>query len=152
VLEFSEILVPTDFSAGSREAFARARSWLSGESPAVILLHVIDSAVVDLVSGFGFGTREEVAARMRSEAERQLEAMAAEAPGTEVVRLVVEGTPFYEIARHAEEFAVDAVVIAKAGRADPREALFFGSTAEKVIRACKQPVLVLTVEEPAVAL
>ena len=144
MLELSEILVPIDFSPASRETFRQARSWLSGDSRAAILIHVIDPAVVELNSASGLGTKDEITARMRAAAGRQLAEIAGEAEGIEVVTLVVEGTPFYEIARHAEEFAVDAVVLAKAGRSDAREALFFGSTAEKVIRACRQPVIVVT--------
>ena len=74
----------------------------------------------------------------------EMAAMADSAASVEIVRMVTEGTPFYEIARHADELAVDAVVIAKTGQRDAREGLFFGSTAEKVVRACREPVIVLT--------
>ena len=77
-------------------------------------------------------------------AEDEMAAMADSAASVEIVRMVTEGTPFYEIARHADELAVDAVVIAKTGQRDAREGLFFGSTAEKVVRACREPVIVLT--------
>ena len=147
MLELSEILVPVDFSAASRETFARAQSFVGGEGASIILLHVIDPALVDAASSSGLGTRTEVAARLRERADRELAQMAESAGGIEVVPVVAEGTPFYEIARHAAEFAVDAVLIAKTGRRDAREDLFFGSTAEKVVRACRQPVIVLTSAE-----
>jgi nucleotide-binding universal stress UspA family protein len=144
MFELNEVLVPVDFSEASRDAFARAQSLVSGDGAAIILLHVLDPALVDAASASGLGTRTEVAAKLRERAERELAQMTVSASGIEVVPVVAEGTPFYEIARHAAEFAVDAVIIARTGRRDSREDLFFGSTAEKVVRACRQPVIVLT--------
>ncbi len=144
MLELNEILVPVDFSAASRATFREAQALVDGESPVVILLHVIDPSLVAAVSATDGRPAAEVAAILRGRAERELAAMAAEPGRVEIVQVVVEGVPFYEIARHAEEFAVDAVVIARTGASDVREGLFFGSTAEKVVRACRQPVLVLT--------
>lgn len=144
MLELNEVLVPTDFSPASRETFAQARAFVTGANPAVILVHVIDPVLVDAASAAGFGTAAEVSAKLRERAERELAKMAESADGIEVVQVVAEGVPFYEIARHAEEFAVDAVIIAKTGTGDAREDLFFGSTAEKVVRACRPPVIVLT--------
>ncbi len=90
------------------------------------------------------GSPASIIRKLRAKADREMAEMASLAVGVEVTPVVSEGIPFYEIARHAEEFAVDAVVIGKSGTRDLREALFFGSTAEKVVRACRQTVIVLT--------
>ena len=144
MFELNEVLVPVDFSIASRETFARALAMVDGESPAVILLHVIDPVLVEAISSVTGGPAAAVVGRMRARAEDEMAAMADSAASVEIVRMVTEGTPFYEIARHADELAVDAVVIAKTGQRDAREGLFFGSTAEKVVRACREPVIVLT--------
>jgi|CXWK01.1.fsa_nt_gi nucleotide-binding universal stress UspA family protein len=144
MFELNEVLVPVDFSIASRETFARALAMVDGESPAVILLHVIDPVLVEAISSVTGEPAAAVAGRLRARAEDEMAAMADSAASVEIVRMVTEGTPFYEIARHADELAVDAVVIAKTGQRDAREGLFFGSTAEKVVRACREPVIVLT--------
>ena len=50
MFELNEVLVPVDFSIASRETFARALAMVDGESPAVILLHVIDPVLVEAIS------------------------------------------------------------------------------------------------------
>jgi nucleotide-binding universal stress UspA family protein len=132
VLELNEVLVPVDLSAASRATFDRAQTLVTGENPVIILLYVIDPSLVNALSNAGLGSPAEVAR------------MAESAGALEVTQVVSEGIPFYEISRHADEFAVDAVVIGKTGSRDVREALFFGSTAEKVVRVCRQPVIVLS--------
>lgn len=144
MFELNEVLVPVDFSIASRETFARALAMVDGESPAVILLHVIDPVLVEAISSVTGEPAAAVVGRLRARAEDEMAAMADSAASVEIVRMVTEGTPFYEIARHADELAVDAVVIAKTGQRDARDGLFFGSTAEKVVRACREPVIVLT--------
>ena len=61
----------------------------------------------------------------------------------EIDTIVCEGTPFVEILRIAEDFAVDAIVIGKVGTRGTAEKLLFGSTAEKVVRGSRLPVVML---------
>ena len=63
--------------------------------------------------------------------------------GAEVETLVAVGIPFQEIAVIARELAVDLVVLGGHGRSGrgPIEEVFFGSTAEKVVRLLPCPVL-----------
>jgi nucleotide-binding universal stress UspA family protein len=144
MFELNEILVPVDFSDASAAVFARARALVNGEKPVIILLRVVDPSFAELAQTNGLGTREEVLRRMRTRAELELNEMAAAAgPSVEISTVLSEGVPFYEIVQRAEEFDVDAVVIGKKGARDVNEALFFGSTAERVVRACKRPVIVL---------
>jgi nucleotide-binding universal stress UspA family protein len=57
--------------------------------------------------------------------------------------MVVVGLPFQEIAVVARDLAVDLVVMGGYGRSGrgPIEKVFFGSTAEKVVRLLPCPVL-----------
>ena len=47
---FNTILVPVDFSVISKCAFQQAIELLSGDSPVIILLHVIDSSLVEFAA------------------------------------------------------------------------------------------------------
>jgi nucleotide-binding universal stress UspA family protein len=62
--------------------------------------------------------------------------------------LISEGLPFLEILRKADDFAVDAIVLGKIGTRGPVEKLLFGSTAEKVLRGSRRPVIVLPTTSP----
>ena len=57
-------------------------------------------------------------------------------------RLVLEGAPFVEIAKTARVEKVDLVIMGSyGGRSGSVEKIFFGSTAEKVVRTAGCPVL-----------
>ena len=73
--------------------------------------------------------------------------------GLDVESMVAVGLPFQEIAVVARDLAVDMVVMGGYGRSGrgPIEKVFFGSTAEKVVRLLPCPVLCVppdTVSEP----
>jgi nucleotide-binding universal stress UspA family protein len=141
---FNSLLVPTDFSDASRDAFQWAIGAVDGKDSVIIVLHVLDEALIELIGGHGFGEHDEVTRRMRKNAEERLDdykTMGNE--GVEIDAIVSEGLPFLEIINKAEDFAVDAIVMGKVGRRGPIEKLLFGSTAEKVLRASRCPVIAL---------
>ena len=62
--------------------------------------------------------------------------------GVTVTRVVLEGGPFVEIAKTARMEKVDLVVMGSyGGRSGNVDKIFFGSTAEKVVRTAGCPVL-----------
>jgi len=62
--------------------------------------------------------------------------------GVTVTRIVLEGGPFVEIAKTARMEKVDLVVMGSyGGRSGNVDKIFFGSTAEKVVRTAGCPVL-----------
>ena len=141
---FNTLLAPTDFSEASQNSFRWALQSIDGDDSVVIVLHVIDRTLVEWIASNGFGSQEDVAARLRSRAEEQLTAYKeAASVGIEVDTMVVEGLPFLEIIRKADDFAVDANVMGKVGSQGGFEKLLFGSTAEKVLRGSQRPVIVL---------
>jgi glycine betaine transporter len=143
-IDFNTVLVPVDFSENSRAAFAQAIGLVSGENPVVILLHVIDSSLPEFAESHDLGSRKDIAQRMRERAGTQLQQYVDSCPEEiEVDSIVSEGRPFLEILQKADDFAVDAIVMSKIGRRGKVEELLFGSTAEKVLRGCTKPVLVL---------
>lgn len=144
MLELNEILVPVDFSPEAQAVFRRSLSMLNGDQPSVILLHVIDPALADLLEAQGLGERSATLQSLHSRAEAMLERLRGLAPaGVDVVTIVSEGVPFYEIVSKADDFAVDAVVMARTGSSNPAEALLFGSTTDRVVRACRRTVIVV---------
>jgi len=150
--EFNSLLVPIDFSSASEAILGRAMALASGEKPVLILLHVIDQSLVEFAASHGWGSAEEVTAAMRQRAQQELEGYRQRAvDGMEIDVIISEGVPFLEILRKAEDFAVDAIVIGKIGARGAIEKLLFGSTAEKVLRGSRRPVVVLPIAEQSSA-
>jgi nucleotide-binding universal stress UspA family protein len=144
---FPKILVPVDFSPCSEEAFRVALSLARVFRSEVLLLHVVDTKSLETLNSLGLARLSEEAgqkkrlrhqARLNARRLLQLE----EAKGLEIRRLLAEGTPFVEIARTARTEKANLVVLGSYGGQTGRvEKIFFGSTAEKVVRTAGCPVL-----------
>ncbi len=143
-IPFNSLLVPTDFSENAWAAFEHARRLINEEDSEIIVMHAIDPAIVDQVVELGIGEHGEMLASMRTSAlKRMRQYSEASDSQANVDTLVCEGEPCFEIIRKAEDFAVDAIVMSKHGQRAETQTLLFGSTAEKVIRGSKKPVIVL---------
>jgi nucleotide-binding universal stress UspA family protein len=141
---FNSLLVPTDFSENSWSAFQHARLLVDGDESEIIVVHVIDSAFIDQVAKLGMGDHDELLGMMRDKAKAKLQSYADNSDDkTNIDTLVCEGVPFLEIIKKADDFAVDAIVMSKLGERSQADTLLFGSTAEKVTRGSKKPVIVL---------
>ena len=144
---FSKILVPVDFSACSEEAFRVACALARVFSSEVILLHVVDTKSLDALNRLGLARPSEEREQKkrlnhhaRATVRRLLSSDAAK--GLPIRRAVVAGAPFVEIARLARSEKVRLVVMGThGGQAGSVEKIFFGSTAEKVVRTAGCPVL-----------
>ncbi|GIW94534.1 MAG: universal stress protein [Pirellulaceae bacterium] len=145
-MEWSSILVPVDLSPISEEVVRQAVALATGEQPVVILLHVIDTSLIEFAASHQFGSREEIVERMKQRAYAELKRLQELGAGrVEVDILVCEGTPFVQIVQKAQDFLCDAIVMGKVGGRGLLEKLLFGSTAEKVLRASPCPVVVLPI-------
>ncbi len=143
-MEFNSLLVPHDFSEAAQRVFQWARNLVDGEEPSIILMHVIDEELVAMLESNQFGTRTEIIDKLRLQADLKLDKCLSEDFGKiDVKRIVSVGIPFLEITRKAKDFAVDAVVMGRAGAGQQVGHLLFGSTAEHVLRGCTRPVIVL---------
>lgn len=144
---FSKILVPVDFSACSEEAFRVALSLARVFQAEVLLLHVVDSKGLTTLNMLGLARPSEEAGqkkRLRHQARLNTRRLLSfeEAKGLQIRRLLVEGVPFVEIARTARTEKVGLVVMGSyGGQVGNVEKIFFGSTAEKVVRTAGCPVL-----------
>jgi glycine betaine transporter len=147
MFELNTLLVPVDFSPVSHGVFDQAVELARGDDAAIILLHVVDPSLVDLIVAMEMESREAVLRAMRERAERELATYKTRAPERiEVQSIVSEGVPFLEILRKAEDFQVDAILMGKFGTRGRIEKLLFGTTAERVIRAATRAVIVIPIE------
>lgn len=144
-MDLSSILVATDFSDCSGAAFQMAKNLARRFGAKVILLHVIQQS---LLVSLAEHLKQEMASLVpgfREQAQQQLDAFLHRwgNDGLEVESMVAVGIPFQEIAVIARDLAVDLVVMGGYGRSGkgPIEEVFFGSTAEKVVRLLPCPVL-----------
>jgi nucleotide-binding universal stress UspA family protein len=133
---FRHILVTTDFSDGTTDALAYAFSMAQKNESRITLLHVIHDIAADvsgkyrdpLVKGIG----------------KQLEELVpAEAWNTcKVATRVETGMPYQVILRILEKEKIDLLVMNIHGKGMLERALL-GSTAERVVRAAKCPVMLI---------
>lgn len=150
-IAFNSLLVPVDFSNASIEAIQQAvllTSRSNADGPGVIALHVIDEGLIELMTENGLEERESLVARLRERAGERLGALTSSMKAEVQVDCVVSvGKPFLEIIQKSEDFDVDAIVMGKVAASDSFEKLLFGSTAERVLRGSKRPVIVLPKSE-----
>jgi nucleotide-binding universal stress UspA family protein len=138
------LLVSVDFSDCCRRAFRSALDLMSGRNAEFIVLHVIDERFVKECIRLGLSIEEDIKKKLFIDAKAKLKDLVAEElPGNTAKLIVCEGVPYLEINRKAEEFKADIIVIGSCGMAGNPENIFFGGTAEKVMRFTKRPVFCL---------
>ena len=151
---FKKILVPVDFSPCSDEAFGVACEIARLCGASMTVLHVIDTGALAAFNRLGLlavpsdaaGQRRRLRHHARLNVRRLQES--EEAEGVALTRTIMEGSPFVEISKAARTGKVDLVVMGSyGGRSGSVDKIFFGSTAEKVVRTAGCPVL--TVPLPA---
>ncbi len=135
------ILCPTDFSDNSTVALRVARDLARQNQAALVVLHVADSLGPE---GLGIVEAE---TRLQPEGHvedlrRALHDMLPREPGLEVRYLLREGEPAAAIEQVVREQGCDLVVLGTHGRTG-LDHLLMGSIAEKIIRHCPCPVLVV---------
>ena len=142
-MKIHDVMVPVDFSPNSLRAVEFAISLIEPDGE-VCLLHVIDTDFVARMTDEGFGQAEAITTKLRERAEgllRELMTMVPD-PKPRLETMVVMGKPFAEILRIAADLDYQMIVVGTRGRRGvDLEEMFFGSTAEKVIRASRVPVV-----------
>lgn len=145
---FSTILVAVDFSDSSDNAFQLALSMAQKYSAHLIILHVINEPI-DLrgfyVPHISFEKLEE---EIEEGAQKMMESFCRRHVGdfTDFETLIVPGMPYDQILVQAEGKGADLIVLGTHGRAGLDHVLF-GSTAEKVVRKSKLPVLTARLDD-----
>ncbi|MFC1823495.1 universal stress protein [Thermodesulfobacteriota bacterium] len=142
---FKKILYPTDFSDVSNKALKYIKQLKDGGAEKVIVLHVIDhrgiQAFEQHASPADFLKLEQA---LLEQASKQLEPIEKELKksGFKVKTRLEKGIPLREILRVEEEEKVSVIVIGSHGKSNLEE-MFLGSVSEKVVRKCKNPILII---------
>jgi nucleotide-binding universal stress UspA family protein len=141
-----DILVPTDFSPGSRLALERAMRSLGPEGGTICVLHVLDQHLIaQMQACFPDMDATELRSRLRREAETHCAALVAslEYGQVTVEPMIIEGTPFLKIVQLARDLDVDMIVMTVHRGTLHVEQILFGSTAERVLRLAPCAVLIV---------
>jgi nucleotide-binding universal stress UspA family protein len=144
---FYRVIVPTDFSSCSQEAWALAQRLAGALGSELVLVHVLVEAPLYGEGPFTIDRTRRVFAAARKWVTETLEKWEADAKGKGLnVRTVLrDGTPYREIVDLATDERADLVIIGTHGRGGVNRALL-GSVADRVVRLAPCPVL--TVREP----
>ena len=142
--DFPTILFATDFSEISEYAFDYAYTLAKKLNSKLIIMHVINEPV-DLrgfyVPHISFESLEK---EIEDAAEKMMNKFCSgrieDLAGTETV--IVSGIPYDEILAKADEEKVSLIVLGTHGRAG-LDHLLFGSTAERVVRRSRCPVMTI---------
>jgi nucleotide-binding universal stress UspA family protein len=151
---FQRILVTTDLSTESVEAYGYARSLTERYGASLVVLSCIDTSMqyahgsvgtLEVPAIYGPAETAEQTAEISRELEAHLQQHFAGLLTTSEVRsapTAVENT----IVSFSNEHKIDLIVMASHGRTGIRRALL-GSTAEYVLRHCQCPVLIVPARE-----
>jgi len=131
-----------DFSPCSVNALKVAVGMAAPEGD-LTLLHVIDEEFIQGVVAAGMGTTEDARQRLKEQAEVQFGGVleGLDTGQVTIERMIVVGLPFVEILKIARDLDLPMIVMGIRGQSTPAEELLFGSTAEKVLRGTRVPVL-----------
>jgi nucleotide-binding universal stress UspA family protein len=147
-LGIRSILVPIDFSAHSKNALKYAIPLAEKFRALVHLVYVVEPTVYPADLGFGQVVLPGVEDELREKGADELEQLILREIGGTVkaVSSVRTGSPHQEILREAEEQGVDLIVVATHGHSGV-EHILFGSTADRIVRHAKCPVLTIRPQE-----
>ena len=139
------ILVPTDLSAESSKAIRYAEALASKFGSAVCLAHVVPSVLPTDVNQMA-GLLEESALVDSAKTELGKWSKAnLQDPGV-VKQEVLSGSPYLEITEAANRLKTDLTIVTTHGQSALRHFLL-GSTAERIVRHSRCPVLVVREQE-----
>ena len=146
-LHLKKILVPLDFSSPSKQAFKYAVKFAQEFGAELTLIHIlkpdISPTFPDLPGAPAFSPEELAIAE---ETLRELVASARSAGLQDARSTFRVGLAAHEIAEVPKELDVDLIVIATHGYTGWKH-FAIGSTAERVVRAARCPVLVVREKE-----
>lgn len=142
MLTSPEILVPVDFSPCSVNAL-RVALGMAAPDGDVTLLHVIDEHFIEDAVAASLGSSEDIRERLRQQAESNFDSMlsSVDVGQLDVEKMIVIGSPFVEILKITRDLDLPMIVMGVRGRSTRPEEMLFGSTAEKVLRGSRVPVL-----------
>ena len=150
-LPIQRILVPIDFSVHSKNALRYAIPLAEQFGAALHLIYVVEPTIYPADLGFGQVVIPEVEEELRERGFEELKTLVEREIGERVkaTSAVRTGKPHQEILHEAEENDVDLIVVATHGHTGV-EQILFGSTAMRIVRLAKCPVLTVRPQEEKV--
>ena len=147
-MTFHKILVPVDFSECSRKAYAAAVTLARQFGGELLILHVINNRDLELLADVGSLKGDALEKALRKRARLKLGTFLSNPPADlKMHRVVLRGIPFSEIIKISRREKVDLIVMGRYGGTGELEKIFFGSTAEKVVRIAPCAVLSIPLAE-----
>ena len=142
-LNIKKILVPIDFSAISKDALPWAVFLAAQFKAELVLLHVEEKFPIDYLLGRELmsHTMVPLIKQAGADLERLAESL-RKTTETNISVVVRDGKPFQEICHAAETLGADLMVLTTHGHTGLKH-VWLGSTAERVVRHAKCPVLVV---------
>jgi len=146
-LGLHSILVPIDFSVHSKNALKYAIPMAEKFGAKLHLVYVVEPTVYPADLGFGQVVLPGVEDELREKGAEELQSLIEKeiAGRVEASSTVRTGNPHHEILSEADEQEVDLIVVATHGHSGV-EHMLFGSTADRIVRHARCPVL--TVRPP----
>lgn len=144
------ILVPIDFSIHSKNALKYAVPIAEKFGASLHLVYVVEPTIYPADLGFGQVVLPGVEDELREKGGEELAALIdKEIEGrVKASSSVRTGNPHQEILREAEEKGVDLIIVATHGHSGV-EHMLFGSTADRVVRNARCPVMTVRPEKIA---
>jgi len=152
VNSFQRILCPTDFGSCAHAALQQALQLAEAYDAKVDLLHVAsvpEYFARDARGALGNAEPEPLAAIACAECKKRLDALVLELSPRDQKRITSHcrlGSPALAIVQHAEEDAIDLIVLGASGKARLANYLL-GSVAGKTVRSAPCPVLCVPNDE-----
>ena len=142
-MSYRKLLIPVDFSPCSTEAYRTGLSLARQFGAEVIVLHVTDSRILAVLEDLG-GPSEDAKRAFEKKARLEFRSFLSKLPSDIKIRKVLaSGIPFQEIVKVTRLENAELIIMGRSGGTGELEKIFFGGTAEKVIRLA--PCAVLTV-------
>ena len=136
-------LVAVDFSHCSSLALKKAKDLLERWGGRIVVFHVIDHDFVEQCVHGQLGKKGDIKKKLFIGAKKKLQQFVRQ-EGLEddrIEKVICEGSPCLEINKKAAEIDAEMVIIGSQGKSEDMKSIFFGSTAERVLRFITRPVL-----------
>jgi len=146
-MKITKVLFPADFSEGSLYAFPYAIDMVKTHNAELHLVHVIYDVIIATGLHVPHASLDTLNRELDENAAKQLASFGLDRRKGigEVKTAVLRGVPYEELLKYANAQGIDLIVIGTHGRKG-LDRVFFGSTAERVVRNAECPVL--TVRKP----
>lgn len=146
-VDFDHILVPIDFSEYSQRALKVGVQWAELYNATIHCIHVVQREIHPAFYAAGISSilelDHEVEKRIKDKMEQLIDSL--NIPTKKVKFIIKEGKPVNEILQYAEQNSIDLIVMGTHGLTG-LDYILMGSTAEKIVRHARVPVLTIKKE------